>query len=299
MNRLHTRVSKILDKTMTLEDILDGFSNRSGEKKYIVIPELHEYVKELLAYSPGLKFAHKHDNELWVYLEDNPYVLGYIGWADYQEWVSGEKKYMVASRNICNEKYASYNDQHSMHTSINLKTILSKAKKAMRPINPIEIAEMEVKSIENKFKRGVKDKSNIADNLWSEIRFNNDDALKKEFRNILKSDYKFVQPELKHKLQECFKAIDVSKEAKAKTLHVHFVRAYDKYGDGELHFEVIDVNNLQTNTPQVVKEIKRYTEAEMPEDILGKVSVLNITDVDEYVEDVGYNTGDGMFYVVK
>jgi tetrahydromethanopterin S-methyltransferase subunit F len=48
-----------------------------------------------------------------------------------------------------------------------------------------------------------------------------------------------------------------------------------------------------------VKEIKRYTEAEMPEDILGKVSVLNITDVDEYVEDVGYNTGDGMFYVVK
>tara|TARA_Y100001973_G_C5189686_1_gene330148 strand:- start:687 stop:1583 length:897 start_codon:yes stop_codon:yes gene_type:complete len=298
MNRLHTRVSKILDKTMTLEDILDGFSNRSGEKKYIVIPELHEYVKELLAYSPGLKFAHKHDNELWVYLEDNPYVLGYIGWADYQEWVSGEKKYMVASRNICNEKYASYNDQHSMHTSINLKTILSKAKKAMRPINPIEIAEMEVRSIEDKFKKGINNKRNIADNLWSKIRYC-DDVLQREFRNILKSDYKFVQPELKHQLQECFKAIDVSKEANAKTLHVHFVRAYDKYGDGELHFEVIDVNNLQTNTPQVVKEIKRYTEAEMPEDILGKVSVLNITDVDEYVEDVGYNTGDGMFYVVK
>ena len=294
MNRLHTRVSKILDKTMTLEEIL------SGERKHIcaIIPELHEYVKELLAYSPGLKFAYKHDNELWVYLEDNPYVLGYIGWADYQEWVSGEKKYMVASRNICNEKYASYNDQHSMHTSINLKTILSKAKKAMRPINPIEIAEMEVRSIEDKFKRGISDKRNIADNLWSKIRYG-DDVLQIEFRNILKSDYKFVQPELKHKLQECFKAMDVSKEANAKTLHVHFVRAYDKYGDGELHFEVIDVNNLQTNTPQVVKEIKRYTEAEMPEDILGKVSVLNITDVDEYVEDVGYNTGDGMFYVVK
>jgi hypothetical protein len=294
MNRLHTRVSKILDRTMTLEEILSG-----SKSAPFVIPELHEYVKELLAYSPGLKFAHKRDNELWVYLEDNPYVLGYIGWADYQEWVSGEKKYMVASRNICNEKYASYNDQHSMHTSINLKTILSKAKKAMRPINPIEIAEMEVRSIEDKFKRGVSDKSNIADNLWSNIRFDDEDALKRELRNIIRSDYKFAQPELKHKLQECFKAMDVSKEAKAKTLHVHFVRAYDKYGDGELHFEVIDVNNLQTTTPQVVKEIKRYTEAEMPEDILGKVSVLNITDVDEYVEDVGYNTGDGMFYVVK
>ena len=294
MNKLHTRVSKILDRTMTLEEILSG----SKHDNTFIIPELHEYVKELLAYSPGLKFAYKHDNELWVYLEDNPYVLGYIGWADYQEWVSGEKKYMVASRNICNEKYASYNDQHSMHTSINLKTILSKAKKAMRPINPIEIAEMEVRSIEDKFKRGVNDKRNIADNLWSGIQSNRP-QLQREFRNILKSDYKFVQPELKHKLQECFKAMDVSKEANAKTLHVHFVRAYDKYGDGELHFEVIDVNNLQTNTPQVVKEIKRYTEAEMPEDILGKVSVLNITDVDEYVEDVGYNTGDGMFYVVK
>ena len=295
MNRLHTRVSKILDRTMTLEEILSG----SKHDNTFIIPELHEYVKELLAYSPGLKFARKRDHELWVYLEDNPYVLGYIGWADYQEWVSGEKKYMVASRNICNEKYASYNDQHSMHTSINLKTILSKAKKAMRPINPIEIAEMEVRSIEDKFKRGINDKKNIAENLWSKIRFDDDYALKRELRNIIKSDYKFVQPELKHKLQECFKAIDVSKEANAKTLHVHFVRAYDKYGDGELHFEVIDVNNLQNNTPQVVKEIKRYTEAEMPEDIMGKVSVLNITDVDEYVEDVGYNTGDGMFYVVK
>ena len=143
-------------------------------------------------------------------------------------------------------------------------------------------------------------KRNIADNLWSKIRYG-DDVLEIEFRNILKSDYKFVQPELKHKLQECFKAMDVSKEANAKTLHVHFVRAYDKYGDGELHFEVIDVNNLQTNTPQVVKEIKRYTEAEMPEDILGKVSVLNITDVDEYVEDVATQQfpGDEHTYHIK
>jgi hypothetical protein len=295
MNNLRKRVSKITDKTLSLQWIKD--SAECDDNGYID-PQMYHYAKALSDHNPGLRFARKRANELWVYLESNPYVLGYIGYDDYQEHVSGEKKYMVASRNIQNDKYASYNDQHSMYTSINLNTIVGKAKKAMRPINPLEIADMEVRSIQDKFRRGVADLRNVQYNAWSKIK-SDDKLLQDEFRNILRSDYRFVNTSLKHSLIECFGLIDASKEADAKTLHVHFVRAYDKYKDGTLHFEVIDVNNLQNNTPHVTDEIKRYTEETIPEDIMGKISVLNITDVDEYVEDVGYNTGDGMFYVVK
>ena len=146
MDKLHVRVSKIIDKTVTVKEIVP-----TDQTAYDAKSELQNYAKALLSYSPGLKFARKRDNELWVYLDNDPYVLGYIGYGDYLVHVTGEHKYMVASRNIENEKYATYNDQHSMYTSVNLKTILTKARKAMRPINPIDIATMESRNIQDKF----------------------------------------------------------------------------------------------------------------------------------------------------
>ena len=289
MDKLHVRVSKIIDKTVAVKEILP--TNYDAE------PELQNYAKELLSTNPSLKFARKRSNELWVYLDNDPYVLGYIGYGDYLVHVTGEHKYMVASRNIENEKYATYNDQHSMYTSVNLKTILTKARKAMRPINPIDIATMESRNIRDKFLREVSDKGNDVYNTWSKVF--DKSLVEAEFRNMIKNGYEFVNKQYRSMVQELLDKIDIARSAKMEKLHVHFVRAYDKYGDGELHFEIIDINDLHRGSGNVVKEIVRCRESEVPEDILGKISVLNITDVDEYVKDVGYNTGDGMFYVVK
>ena len=290
MSKVRTRVSKIADKTWlkycTEQDILSG-----------VITEVQNYAKELLSYSPGLKFAPKKDNELWVYLEDNPYVLGFIGYDCYQQHVSGVNKYMVASRNIVNEKYASYNKQRNMHTSSNLKTILGKARKAMRPIPHAEIAKMERRDIQAKFKGDVARKEYAVDEVLTSVKKST--ALLQELRHMLNSEYEFKSLWPKEMAQLYFDKLKLRDEAKAKTLHTYFVRAYDKYGDGELHFNIVGVNDLQTHMPTVEPEVFYCTEQDVPEDILGKVSVLNITEVDEYVEDVGYNTGDGMFYVVK
>lgn len=296
MDKLHVRVSKIIDRTVTVKEMLPTTPDFASEYQNHC-SMLQNYAKALLSYSPGLKFARKRSNELWVYLDNDPYVLGYIGYGDYLVHVTGEHKYMVASRNIENEKYATYNDQHSMYTSVNLKTILTKARKAMRPINPIDIATMESRNIQDKFKREVSDKSNDVYNTWSKVF--DKSLVEAEFRNMIKNGYEFVNKKYRGMVQELLDKIDIDRSAKMEKLHVHFVRAYDKYGDGELHFEIIDINDLHKGSGNVVKEIVRCRESEVPEDILGKISVLNITDVDEYVKDVGYNTGDGMFYVVK
>ena len=296
MDKLHVRVSKIIDKTVAVKEILPTTPDFASEYQNHC-SMLQNYAKALLSYSPGLKFARKRSNELWVYLDNDPYVLGYIGYGDYLVHVTGEHKYMVASRNIENEKYATYNAQHSMYTSVNLKTILTKARKAMRPINPIDIATMESRNIRDKFLREVSDKGNDVYNTWTKVF---DKSLAEaEFRNMIKNGYEFVNKQYRGMVQELLDKIDIARSAKMEKLHVHFVRAYDKYGDGELHFEIIDINDLHRGSGNVVKEIVRCRESEVPEDILGKISVLNITDVDEYVKDVGYNTGDGMFYVVK
>ena len=45
-------------------------------------------------------------------------------------------------------------------------------------------------------------------------------------------------------------------------------------------------------------EFKRYTD-DLPEEIMGKLSVLTMVENDSYVDDVGYRAAEGMFYVVR
>ena len=48
----------------------------------------------------------------------------------------------------------------------------------------------------------------------------------------------------------------------------------------------------------VSTEITRYTD-DLPEDIMGKVSMLAMVENDTYVDDVGYRADEGLFYVVR
>ncbi len=43
--------------------------------------------------------------------------------------------------------------------------------------------------------------------------------------------------------------------------------------------------------------LKTYTDDTLPGELAGKLSVVNILSQDQYVEDVGYAVGDGMYYV--
>jgi hypothetical protein len=46
-------------------------------------------------------------------------------------------------------------------------------------------------------------------------------------------------------------------------------------------------------------DVSRYTADDLPEEIMQKLSVLNILSKDDYVDDVGFSAGEGMFYVVR
>ena len=40
-----------------------------------------------------------------------------------------------------------------------------------------------------------------------------------------------------------------------------------------------------------------YTQEELPENLLGAVSVLSMVEEDQYVAGVGYRAGENMFYI--
>ena len=77
-----------------------------------------------------------------------------------------------------------------------------------------------------------------------------------------------------------------------------FVRVYERM-DQQM-FDVIDIDNAESNyNVEISDDVKRYTSDTLPEDIMQKLSVLNILQANDYVDDVGFSAGEGMFYVVR
>jgi len=77
-----------------------------------------------------------------------------------------------------------------------------------------------------------------------------------------------------------------------------FVRVYERMG--QQMFDVLTIDNAEsTYRAQMSDDVSRYTADDLPEEIMQKLSVLNILSKDDYVDDVGFSAGEGMFYVVR
>jgi hypothetical protein len=116
-----------------------------------------------------------------------------------------------------------------------------------------------------------------------------------ELRHLLQSGYEFVTDGFADNLRTYFEAVIEHNEVNNRAIPMDFVRVYERFN--QQTFEVVRVNNATQWRPEISTDVRRYTEADLPEDIMGKLSVLNILADEEFVDDVGYKVGDGMFYV--
>jgi len=83
-------------------------------------------------------------------------------------------------------------------------------------------------------------------------------------------------------------------------LNLCLVKVYEKFGTQ--HFDVLPIDNankhyLRDRSMFNAEGLKTYTDDMIPQELAGKLSVVNILSQDQYVEDVGYALGDGMYYV--
>ncbi len=77
-----------------------------------------------------------------------------------------------------------------------------------------------------------------------------------------------------------------------------YVRVYERME--QQTFDVLDIDKAESrHSAEISEDIKRYTADTLPEEIMQKVSVLSILQANDYVDDVGFSAGDGMFYVVR
>ena len=238
----------------------------------------------------GVLYGKKH-RELHVYTEGQPFTMGYIGYGDWRDsGVENIDYYNVVSPNITNEKYC-YGDSCHRKMSTKLDVALKTAKRYFRNLTPEQMAKNEARGIRSSY-------NDIRYNLRRDKDEKHDkllrgDAVLLEFRHMLQQGYEFVDQRFGEEVQAYITSIDEHAEAKAKGLDVAFVRVFEKFG--EQAFQVVNIHSLQDRSKY--SDAVEYTSETLPEDLMGKLSTLNMLQKDGYVEGVGFNSGDGLFYV--
>ncbi len=275
--------------------------NYKDKNKYTPVGGLSVFMNKVREAFRGVEFILVNNNRAWVYYPNEPYPMGYIGYGDFRTEVVGDDTYMVASRTITNDKYASYQEQHHMKMTVNMATAIRNAKRFLRNFSPREMARANVRDAASKSQES-------GGSLGTEYRnamrglFDHESSqsnrMLTELRNLVDTGHEFVDPAFGSELTAMFKLYDDHKLVKDKPIHCYFVRVYERFG--KQTFDVCMVDNLHKGAwhTDVSTEVTRYTD-DLPEDIMGKVSMLAMVESGTYVDDVGYRADEGLFYVVR
>jgi hypothetical protein len=255
-----------------------------------------------------VKMHPRNSASYWIYRDDCPYVLGWVAYGDYRDGGDGTPMYVVQARTIVNGKYAEYSKQYFMKMSTNFDVAVRNAKKFIRMMSPQELAGTRMRDASNAVD-GVVD---VAKNEFSEIRnkvidvesslyssrTNEGSSLLNELRHLMNTNHEFIDTMFGENLATFFAKQEELVRLKNRTVPMWFVRVYDRME--QQVFDVIDIDKAESAYgAEISDDVKRYTADTLPEDIMQKLSVLNILQANDYVDDVGFSAGEGMFYVVR
>ena len=277
------------------------------EHRTVTSEEATDFANEV-AKTLRLKLHPRDSQSYWVLREDCPYVLGWVGHGDYRNGGDGTKMYVVQSRTIRNGKYSDYSPQYFMAMSVNEKSALRNAKKYIRMMSPIELAESRLRDASNAVDQVVSDARTEYSHAKNQVfqvdlsmygaKVERGTPILNELQHLLTINHEFVDPTFGEKLRDMFAKGEQLETLSNRTVPMWFVRVYERMG--AQHFDVTTVDRGQyAYQTQVSENVQRFTADTLPAEIMQKLSVLNILDADEYVDDVGFNAGEGMFYVVR
>ena len=232
---------------------------------------------------------------MYVYLPSDLYALGWIGYGDYR--IEGEgthKTIAVYSHTITNEKYSSYSFQHNMLMSTNPKRAIKNALAHLRPYRPEELAKLFAYDVATKVSQNDyvnKNKVNEAESSVTKHK-----QLYTELSALVSSGYEFVDADFGSKVTSFISEVD-EYNLQATDINMYYVRAYmlndEQVFDTHLVTEAHNTWRYEISPDPT----KRYTSDTLPEFLSGKLSVLMMCDLDQYVEGVGIRMNDGVFYV--
>ena len=260
------------------------------------------FLEALAKKLPTCKFRNvtASGSAIHVYLPTDHFVLGRVGWGDWSVDGKPTKSIMVQSPRIRNDKYSSDRTQHYMWTSINPKRALSNALGALRSHTPIAVAKHYAPNVASKvWNSDYEGRDKVSKVRGNVIRHG---SLEQELRGIVASGYAFINAEFSDRVTAFLHEADEYAFRQQK-VDMLYVRAY-MLGEQQV-FDTVPIANMHKHYEFMVEESSiRYTEDTLPDDIRGKLSMLLMVAMKEYVsasyiDDVGMRVNEEVFYVTQ
>ena len=282
----------------------------AGQRDVVVNFGAMDMAHELTQKVRGIEVAPRSTDSMWVYRPQDTYAMGYIGYCQLHGIGDQGRRYAVFSPNIHNGKY-NYGDKQHMASALHRTKGVANAAKHLRPLTAKQVLEFtqgefvsalyEAKSTaRNQVTRATQQ---IDYKLFPLERYYGRKAdtppLQDELQRILNSDYVFVDKELEAQLYEGFAAVAEHEESKKLHEANHtFIEVIEAHGRNTFRgYAEVDNDRSLSRLADTKENLFYFTQEELPDRLMGAMSVLSMVETGVYVSGVGYRAASNMFYV--
>jgi len=294
---------------MKLEQVSTLGEPSNGQQPMGLLDFAHKLTQQMKGYKVSVSEMH---NMLYVYREGDNYVMGIIGYGDFQTSGDGNDRYAVWSPNIKNMKYS-----HGLQQNMSLALKQDKAvKNAMKYIRPLTVEQTMKLSLRQCHRAAQDVVAKIRDNtgeLRRELVNNFFDTstysapkpnpLQRELKHLVESGYEFLDKDLGDKLHKMFgglKELEAARQVVDNTFT--FVEAIVSPTGRQMFRVHTDVDasthySITRSVSELPDNTSVYDQHNLPDELAGKLSVLSMLELEGYVEGVGYRAADNVFYV--
>jgi hypothetical protein len=169
------------------------------------------------------------------------------------------------------------------------------AKKYMRQYTPQELVRIKLGDFANNVANETYSFNNEASGADGAVRTH--DALLPELSYLVDSGYEFKSGQLREAVVNWMAKHKAAQEHRARARHAWFVHVYERFD--KQYFDVIEMFDVHKKNNPSIQSSRTYTADDMPEEIMGKLSVLTMVDVGHRVSDVGMRATETTFYVER
>lgn len=236
-------------------------------------------------------------DEFSVYMDNYPFDLGRVGYRDYSASGDVGLSYGVYSRKINNAKYKTTSDQYYMMMSADLKKAVKNASKYVVPYTHKELAQAFYERLHGNVEQVYMDKQAKMQNVASEITRNTKGILA-ELLHLKSLGVQFKTEAFIKASEMVEEAVLEQQEEEKRNVTGVFVR-FRTVGD-EMYVDVLEAEDIRKNyRMKNSSQPTTYLMSDLPDDIAGSISVLNILQDGQYVARVGQKVDDTTFWIER
>jgi hypothetical protein len=240
----------------------------------------------------GVQFSTSRVNSCWAYYPHETFARGIL----IDRFDGLVNTFAVNSRTITNERYADYSTEHYMQWSKNLNTAVKKAAAALVEWSALEMSTIHART----YDRGREDLIHASTQKRTEALSDlGVTGHSPAFATLQSMLHQITDLDVKSKVEEVLRHEKEGAELESVGATPTFVHVCQDYRGRQI-LEAQKIDRIYYSAVDATQVPKRYAEGAQDDeygDLIGKVSVLSMATVGDYVTGVGMKADEDMFYV--